>query len=101
MFSGLIMCLTFLQFESPRFLIKKGKDARALEVMSRLRKLPADHPYVQEEIVAIKIQHQEEMEATKGASWYGSKYTQSHVFSRRVHAGVQMPSFLEALGSTS
>lgn len=74
MFSGIIFLLTFLQYESPRFLIKQGKDAEALDVMSRLRRLPADHPYVTDEIVQIKMQHQEEMEATRGASWYGSKY---------------------------
>lgn len=91
------MCLTFLQFESPRFLIKNGKDSQALEVMSRLRKLPADHPYVQEEIGAILMQHQEEMEATMGASWYGSEYIQSRRASRTAHA--HKVSFSGSIGS--
>lgn len=71
MFAGIIFFLSFFQFESPRFLIKKGNDAKALEVMSRLRNLPPDHPYVTQEIAAVTIQHHEEMEATKGASWFG------------------------------
>lgn len=71
MFAGIIFCLSFFQFESPRFLIKKGREAQALETMARLRHLPADHPYVTQEIAAITIQHHEEMEATKGTSWFG------------------------------
>lgn len=79
MFSGIIFLLTFLQFESPRYLIKRGKDAEAIAVMSRLRRLPPDHPYVNDEIVQIKMQHEEEMEASRGASWYGSKYIQTSI----------------------
>lgn len=71
MFAGIIFFLSFLQYESPRFLIKTGKDAKALETMARIRNLPADHPYVTSEIAAITIQHHEEMEATRGSSWVG------------------------------
>ncbi|CCC09745.1 unnamed protein product [Sordaria macrospora k-hell] len=70
-FAGLIFLLTFLQYESPRYLVKTGKNDRALHVMSRLRHLPADHAYVQREINAITLSHHEEMEATKGAGWLG------------------------------
>lgn len=72
MFAGLIFGLSFLQYESPRFLIKRGKDAEALKTMSRLRHLPPDHPFVTQEIGAITLQHHEEMEATMGASWWGT-----------------------------
>lgn len=71
MFASLIFVLSFFQHESPRFLIKKGRDDKALQVMSRLRQLPPDHPYITQEITAITIQHHEEMEATRGASWVG------------------------------
>lgn len=71
MFAGLIFILSFFQYESPRFLIKTGRDQKAQENMSRLRSLPQDHPYVVEEIAAITYQHHEEMEATRGASWFG------------------------------
>ncbi|KAI3392045.1 hypothetical protein diail_6319 [Diaporthe ilicicola] len=71
MFATLIFSLTFFQYESPRFLIKQGKDDRALHNMSRLRMLSPDHPYVTEEIAAITMQHHEEMEATKGTTFWG------------------------------
>lgn len=71
MFAGVIFGLSFFQFESPRFLIKKGRDAQALEVMARLRNLSPDHPYVAQEIAAVTRQHHEEREATMGASWLG------------------------------
>lgn len=71
MFAGISFFLTFLQYESPRFLIKQGKDDMALQNMSRIRHLPPDHPYVTEEIHAITMQHHEEMEATKGTTFWG------------------------------
>lgn len=71
MFAGVIFVLSFLQYESPRFLIKTGNNAKAVDNMSRIRNLPPDHPYVTEEIAAIVLQHHEEMEATKGSSWFG------------------------------
>ncbi|EFX04852.1 major facilitator superfamily transporter quinate [Grosmannia clavigera kw1407] len=71
LFAGIIFCLTFLQYESPRFLVKNGQPERALEVMSRLRQLPPDHEYVTRELAAIHTQHQEELEATRGAGMLG------------------------------
>ncbi|KAI0856081.1 general substrate transporter [Xylaria cubensis] len=70
-FAGLIFFLTFLQSESPRYLIKKGKYEEALKTMSRIRQLPPDHEYVVSEITAIRAAHEEEMEATMGSSWTG------------------------------
>ncbi|KAI0551317.1 general substrate transporter [Xylaria curta] len=70
-FAGLIFILTFLQSESPRYLIKKGKHEEALKTMSRIRQLPPDHEYVVSEITAIRAAHEEEMEATMGSSWTG------------------------------
>ncbi|RYC58948.1 hypothetical protein CHU98_g7273 [Xylaria longipes] len=70
-FAGLIFLLTFLQSESPRYLIKQGKHEEALKVMSRIRQLPPDHEYVVGEITAIRVAHEEEMEATMGSNWTG------------------------------
>ncbi|KAI2633583.1 putative MFS quinate transporter [Hypomontagnella submonticulosa] len=70
-FAGLIFILTFFQYESPRYLIKQGKDEKAIENMARIRHLPVDDPYVLSEINAIKVSHEEELEATMGSSWYG------------------------------
>lgn len=72
MFAGLIFCLTFLQYESPRFLIKKGNVEKATQVMARLRSLPEDHDYVVREISAIKMAHEHELEAVKGTSFFGT-----------------------------
>jgi MFS family permease len=71
MFAGIIFVLSFFQYESPRYLVKKGRPDAALRVMSRLRKLPEDHDYVVREINAITVSHQAEMEATRGAGWFG------------------------------
>jgi hypothetical protein len=71
MFAGVILILSIFQYESPRFLIKKGRQEQALRTMAKLRKLPEDHPYVTHEIAAITMNHHEEMEATKGAGLWG------------------------------
>jgi hypothetical protein len=70
-FAGLIFVLTFFQSESPRFLIKQGKHEEALKTMAHIRQLPPDHKYVVREITAIRVAHEEEMEATMGSSWIG------------------------------
>lgn len=70
-FAGIIFILSFFQYESPRFLIKQGKHEKATEVMSRLRSLSPDDPYVVREISAIQSAHEQELEATKGAGWFG------------------------------
>jgi hypothetical protein len=70
-FAGLIFCLSFLQYESPRFLIKKGKHEQAIRNLARVRHLPEDHEYVVREITAIELSHQAELEATMGAGWLG------------------------------
>lgn len=66
MFAGIIFTLSWFQYESPRYLIKRGRTADAVKVMSRLRRLPGDHPYVANEIAAIQRAHDEEVEATRG-----------------------------------
>ncbi|RJE24825.1 MFS quinate transporter [Aspergillus sclerotialis] len=70
-FAGLILLLSFLQYESPRYLIKKGKDEKALSNLSRLRQLPPDHEYIVSEFTGIQASHHEELEATMGAGWLG------------------------------
>lgn len=70
-FAGLILILSLFQYESPRFLVKRGKLDQALETMSKLRHLPKEDPYVVNEVSAICRAHEEEMEATKGAGWFG------------------------------
>ncbi|KAL4993962.1 general substrate transporter [Aspergillus recurvatus] len=71
MFAGLIFLLSFMQYESPRYLVKRGHHDKAIDTLARLRNLPLDHEYVVREITDIETAHQAEMEATMGSSWFG------------------------------
>ncbi|GAB7344327.1 hypothetical protein MBLNU457_2192t1 [Dothideomycetes sp. NU457] len=71
MFAGIIFVLSFFNCESPRYLVKQGKVELALYNLSRIRKLPEDHPMVQGEIRDIQHQLEEEQEATMGAGVFG------------------------------
>ncbi|KAL4998367.1 general substrate transporter [Aspergillus recurvatus] len=71
MFAGLIFLLSFLQLESPRFLVKRSRYDEALTNLSKIRGLPADHEYVLEELNGIRAAHETEMEATLGLGWLG------------------------------
>lgn len=53
------LCLRFVQFfvrETPRFLLKQGRHSDAVSSLVFLRNLPADHPYILEEVAAIESQ---------------------------------------------
>jgi SP family sugar:H+ symporter-like MFS transporter len=54
--------------ETPRFLIKQGKHEKAAKSLSRLRRLPIDHPALLEELAEIQANHDYEM--TIGTSSY-------------------------------
>lgn len=71
MFAGIILVLSFFQYESPRYLIKKGRLEEAVTNMTRIRKLDRDHPYIIQEITAVSNQWHEEQEATKGQGALG------------------------------
>ncbi|KID90514.1 MFS quinate transporter [Metarhizium guizhouense ARSEF 977] len=71
MMAGIIFILTFMQYESPRFLVKQGKNERATHVMARLRKQAPDGEYVTREIATIQAALDHELEATKGVGWAG------------------------------
>lgn len=55
--------------ESPRYLAMKTPD-KALAVLAKLRGLPTDHPYVQNEMAAITIQLETERSLSTGSSGY-------------------------------
>ncbi|RVX66570.1 hypothetical protein B0A52_09446 [Exophiala mesophila] len=71
MFAGLILILSFFNYESPRFLIKKGHDEHAIINLARVRGLPTTDEYVVSEINGIKKQLEEEQEATMGQGFKG------------------------------
>ncbi|KAF8471318.1 general substrate transporter [Kalaharituber pfeilii] len=52
--------------ETPRYLIKRGKYDEAAQAMSRLRRLPVDHPVLLEELNEIKANHEFETQMAQG-----------------------------------
>jgi sugar porter (SP) family MFS transporter len=71
MFSGLIFILSFFQFESPRFLVKQGKQDAARHVMAHLRHQDVDSDYIIREVNEIQASYEHELEATRGVGWKG------------------------------
>ena len=52
--------------ETPRWNIKKGKYEAAAKALSRLRRLPVDHPGLVEELAEVRANHEFEMRVGKG-----------------------------------
>lgn len=70
-FAGIILIMSIFALESPRWLAKVGQDEKAAINMSKLRKLPQDHPYVRAELIDIHDQLEREREATLGSGFFG------------------------------
>jgi hypothetical protein len=51
--------------ETPRYLIKSDKPEKAARALSRLRRLPADHPAIQDELDEIQANHEHELSLGK------------------------------------
>ncbi|KIR67999.1 hypothetical protein I312_104851 [Cryptococcus bacillisporus CA1280] len=66
----LLSALPFLP-ESPRWLILRGKNDQALHTLARIRRLPEDHPYVDEEYNEIASSVNTEIEIAHSTSWLG------------------------------
>lgn len=71
MFAGIILILSFFNYESPRYLIRRGQDEAATRNLARIRNLPMDSIHVMNEINDIQVQLHEEQEATLGQGWSG------------------------------
>lgn len=68
-FSFIILVLSFIFcIESPRWLLKVNRPDDAIAALSKIRKLPSDHPYVVGEISDINEQLLTEKEAVAGNS---------------------------------
>ena len=70
-FAGIILSMSWLAKESPRYLLKIGQQQKAEDNMSYLRNLSAEHPYVRTELIDINDQLEREKEATLGSGWLG------------------------------
>ncbi|KAJ5994911.1 hypothetical protein N7481_001888 [Penicillium waksmanii] len=68
---GVLLCLMipFLS-ETPRWLINHGKSEQGLKNICQLRKLPADHEYVQTEYREIEAQVRQEQESYAGHNYW-------------------------------
>ncbi|KAI0506022.1 high-affinity glucose transporter RGT2 [Xylaria bambusicola] len=47
--------------ETPRFLVKQGKQEQAARALGQLRRLPADHPAIASELAEIRASHEYEL----------------------------------------
>ncbi|KAI6825205.1 general substrate transporter [Hortaea werneckii] len=64
---GALMCLMIPAIpETPRYLISHGQPEKGMKNLTKLRKLPADHPYLLTEFHEIDAQARFEQEAHKG-----------------------------------
>ncbi|KAI7216126.1 MFS quinate transporter [Hortaea werneckii] len=70
-FAVIIGTLSIFAIESPRWLVKVGKHEKAAVNLSKIRNLPAEHWYVQSELLDINDQLNREREATLGSGWIG------------------------------
>ncbi|KAK9384275.1 general substrate transporter [Lipomyces mesembrius] len=71
MFAGIVLLLSLTVPETPRYLIMKGKDEKALVALCNLRQLPADHHLIQAEILDVREQLEREKESSRGTSVWG------------------------------
>ncbi|KAK5000593.1 hypothetical protein LTR66_000566 [Elasticomyces elasticus] len=70
-FAVLIATLSFFALESPRWLIRVGHHEQAARNLEKLRKLPAEHPYVRTEIIDINDQLERKRGTTMDTTWLG------------------------------
>ena len=70
-FAGIILVMSLFALESPRYLCKQGMREKAAVNLSKLRRLPTEHPYVRSELIDIDDQLERERTATMGAGWIG------------------------------
>lgn len=54
------------QPESPRWLLKRGHDARAVDTLCYLRQVHASHEYIRFEVAAVKTQLEQERSSAGG-----------------------------------
>jgi hypothetical protein len=71
MFASLIFLLSFFQYESPCYLVKRGQLESAISNLSKIRGLAPDDEYVSRELCAIKAAHYAEREAIAGSRAIG------------------------------
>lgn len=64
-----MICMLWWVLETPRALIAKGNRADGLKNLMKLRKLPEDHPYIQQEYMETCAQVDQEQEVAVGRNY--------------------------------
>lgn len=82
--------------ETPRFYVHKNKEDKAKESLSRLRKLPLDHPDLIEEYEDIKASYEHEMRF--GKSTWADVFSTKEKQLKRLLTGVFLQAFQQLTG---
>lgn len=67
-----VLLFTTIMFfpESPRWLAAKDNWDRVASVLSEVRQLPVDHPYIQQELLELRIQLEDERRSVHGSGFW-------------------------------
>ncbi|KAJ5553231.1 hypothetical protein N7494_002609 [Penicillium frequentans] len=98
---GLLLIGLIFMSESPRWIAKTHGRARAIETLSKLRDLPADHPAVQEEVSDILDQLEIELSDSLGNTRAAWKELMEPGLRNRVFLGVMIMIFFQMCGSNA
>lgn len=82
--------------ETPRFYVNKGQPEKARQSLSKLRRLPEDHPEITQELDEIITNHDFELQFGKG-SWLDVFRNKNHQW-RRLLTGVGTQAFQQLTG---
>lgn len=86
----------FMLPETPRFYVKKGQQDKAMESLSRLRRLPVDHPVLIDELGEITANYEYEISDGKG-SWLDC-FRLGNSQLKRVMTGILLQAFQQLTG---
>jgi MFS transporter, SP family, sugar:H+ symporter len=81
--------------ETPRYLIRMGRDEKAAKSLSRLRRLPIDNPFLIDELADIKANYEHEL--SLGTSSYKDFLTW-HTLGKRLTTGCLLQSLQQLTG---
>ncbi|CAH2354207.1 galactose transporter [[Candida] railenensis] len=82
--------------ETPRFWVSKGEEAKAKDSLSRLRRIPADHPDLVEEYDDIKASFDFEM--AHGTSTWWDCFSTRNKQRKRLITGIWLQAFQQLTG---
>jgi hypothetical protein len=95
---GLLLLFTPFLVESHRWLKSRHQHEKALKNLSYLRNLPADHPYVLEEVAMVETSLSVEEQKTDGGMWSNFKELMSHKYRGRMAMCLMLAIFQNLTG---